>query len=164
MTQLTKNKTIHLFLVAVIILLGCRDDEEQFFEEVNSGINIYEGNASLSTQEALNSFALENYKVIIGDLELKGNITSLSGLIALTEIQGNLIISDTDLTTLDGLDNLNRVTGVINIFPQQSTQDIIDYCALQTLFTSGDFNTVDISNNTSFNPTVADIVQGNCSL
>ncbi len=149
-------KKVIIYALIIFTAFSCRDDDE-LFKEVKS----FNDNVIITSQEELDLFSESKYNRIVGNLTISDNITSLTGLIDLNEVLGDLIIINTNLTTLEGLNNLNKVTGVINIY---NTPNITDFCALQPLFTSGEYNagTVDIANN-GFNPTEAEIIQGNCS-
>lgn len=152
------SRKVAMLGILIIAFLGCKDDDE-YFQEVLS----FDGDVVITTQAELDLFTSSRYNVINGDLTLKDGVTSLSSLTDLNEVDGELTIIDTELTTLDGLNNLNRVGGPITITSTgQPLQAITDFCALQPLFSSGEFNTVDISNN-EFNPTVQAIAQGNCT-
>jgi|GEM_PF-2118380 len=79
-------------------------------------------------------------------------------------IQGNL-----DLSNLDALSNLQNVYGDVFIgdhsepdVSYEGNVSLIDYCGLTNLFVFGNFNEIKINNN-AFNPTVEDIIAGNCS-
>lgn len=153
------SKKIVLLIVLIASISGCKEDDEELFTEVKS----FNGDVIIITQGELDTFATAKYEEINGSLTLSNNVTSLNGLLDLNRILGDLDIIDTQLTTLEGLDNLNQVSGSITITStQQPLQSITDFCALQTLFSSGEFNTVNITNN-EFNPTSQDIAQGNCT-
>ena len=85
----------------------------------------------------------------------------MTGLENLTSVGGQFLITGHDqLASLNGLENLNSVGGMIQI--RQNFSLLRDFCALQNLFANGSYNQVDISNN-PFNPTVQNIIDGNCS-
>ena len=152
-----RKNLFHLFVcisttLVLSVTLSCREDKP--FEPI-----------VIDTQEELirliSSNASSRYD---GDLILTGNITSLEVLSDLEKIFGNLAIIDTQITTLDGLDNLILVTDDITITSTSpSFQNTTDFCALQGLLAGGSFKSISIYNN-QFNPTVQDIIEGNCSL
>ena len=80
-------------------------------------------------------------------------------------IRGNLLIKNTQLVTLNGLENLISISGDLSItsdFEQNvPIQNIENFCSLQNLLNEGMFGIVTIINN-SFNPTVQDIINGDC--
>lgn len=147
----------HIILVLMALLLAgslssCRDDDENFQVVV------------IDSQEELERLILGESDRYVGNLILSGNITSLEILSDLEKIIGNLAIIDTQLTTLDGLENLILVTGDITITSTPPFQQgITDFCALQQLLEGGSFKSISITKNL-FNPTVAEIVEGNCRL
>lgn len=152
-----KRNLFHFFTCMSVTLvlsvtLSCREDKP--FEPI-----------VIDTQEELNRIISTNASSRYdGDLILTGNITSLEVLNNLEKIFGKLAVIDTQITTLDGLDNLILVTGDITITSTAPAfQNITDFCALQGLLAGGSFKSISIYNNV-FNPTVQDIVEGNCSL
>lgn len=151
----TFQKTILLFALAIwlfSVLSACREDEEPFQVVV------------IDSQEELANLVADGSNRIDGDLFISGNITSLEVLGDVEKIIGNLAIIDSQLSSLDGLESLVLVTGDITITSTPPfEQNITDYCAIQDLLISGSFKSIIISNN-AFNPTVADITSGNCSL
>lgn len=147
------------------------------------------GNGNLSSVEGLNGLTswymatisnnpqlkslegLENLQHI-EELYLQENgMENLKGLENLTSIGlGNLmIIGNSELTSLQGLENLNTTGGDIYIGYDyyldvaDANPVLTDYCALENLFSSGNYNEVIIVNN-AYNPTAGDIANGNCSL
>lgn len=142
-----------LFFGSVLLctqLQSCRDDE--MFQ-----------NVAVTSQEALDDLR-DTSPRYVGNLILVGeDIESLESLSHIEKIIGNLVIADTNLESLDGLENLILVTGDISI---RSTppyeQPITDFCALQQLLVGGSFKSIAILNNLH-NPTVQDIIDGNCS-
>jgi hypothetical protein len=82
--------------------------------------NIYYGNVLLTTQQEVTDFGLQNYTQINGNLKIVGQntseITSLAPLISLNTINGDFEIrSNLSLTTLNGLNNLQTISGVFNV-------------------------------------------------
>lgn len=81
-----------------------------------------------------------------------------------------LIAGNHSLENVDALTNLNSVYGSIRIGdyenqtspPPQGNNNLTDFCGLQNLFTNGYFEEVDINFN-AFNPSVEEIIAGDCS-
>lgn len=77
-----------------------------YFEEA-----IYNGNITLNNQHEVDKFC---YNKILGDLIIVSDsnttevINNLEGLYGLTLVGGNLIVSNTEVTTLNGLNNLQK--------------------------------------------------------
>lgn len=113
------NKVLKI-IIALIIITGCSSDDEitEVIEE-----KIFEGNVSFITQEDVNAFVDEKYTDINGYLcigftcntvtreetnkQVKmAPITDISALSTLKSVSGGLGIQNTDLTTLNGLQNV----------------------------------------------------------
>ena len=98
---------------------------------------------------------MKNIKLITFSLTLlisisaSSQITTTTGLENLETIQGDLIISNTQLTNLDGLAGLNSVTGNVTIINNAS---LTNYCGLQNLLTTGN-----IGGETTINGNLIDI-------
>ena len=72
---------------------------------------------------------------------------------------GNInIFLANNIESLDGLENV-MITNNVNI---SSNIGLLDFCALQNLIVNGSFNDITISGN-AFDPTIQDIIDGNCS-
>ena len=138
--------------MAFAITISCREDKP--FDPI-----------VIDTQEELNNvFSSITSSRYDGDIILTGNISSLEALQGIEKIFGKLAIIDTQITTLDGLEDLILVSDDITITSTgDNLQNITDFCALQGLLAGGSFKSISIFNN-NFNPTVQDIVEGNCSL
>ena len=139
-------------VLSLSITLGCREDKP--FEPI-----------VIDTQEELEEvFSSNNGSQYDGDLILTGRINSLEVLSGIEKIFGKLAIIDTQITSLEGLNDLILVTGDITITSTGSDlQNITDFCAIQDLLAGGSFKSVSIYNN-EFNPTVQEIIEGDCSL
>ncbi len=149
-----RNFYISLLLLGSVLLSSqlqsCRDDE--MFQTV-----------AITTQDELDELGRDALARYEGDLILTGEITSLESLNHVEKIIGNLIIIDTQLETLGGLESLSLVTGDILIrSTPPNQQEILDFCALQGLLSGGSFKSVLIYNNL-YNPTAQEIIDGNCS-
>ena len=114
---------------------------------------------------------------IVGNLSLE-SLEGLNNLESIGELNSNiyfgLILGYNPLIeNLDALSNLMAVHGIINTRVYVSCGpscdaeigniNLTDFCGLQNLFTNGIYGEVDISGN-AYNPTVQDIIDGNCSL
>ncbi|AXG70629.1 internalin-A [Kordia sp. SMS9] len=94
----------------------------------NTG-GIYNGNISLVSQSELNAFGALNYSTIngnlqIGQYEANSNISDLTPLMSLTNVNGSLRITDNAmLSSLNGLENLVS-TQVLTIQSNTSLQSI----------------------------------------
>jgi len=154
MDSIITSTRIIVLLAILVSFYGCKDDEE-IFTEVKS----YVGDIIITTQDDLDTFTAEKYEVLIGNLTLKEEVYMLNGLIYLTKITGDLNILNTNLATLDGLNNLNEVTGSLIV---QENNDLNNLCSLITLFSEDIDLIADISNN-AYNPQTP-ITENNCSL
>ncbi|NQY05660.1 MAG: carboxypeptidase regulatory-like domain-containing protein [Flavobacteriaceae bacterium] len=125
-------------------------------------------NIQLESLNGLNSLTTINENLaIIGNQEL----LNLNGLNNITNVGGNLSVVHGNFTSLSGIESLNNVGGSVQIgfweYTPGATEDapnpnLTDFCALQNLFTNGTYGNVFIENN-AYNPTVQDIIDGNCS-
>jgi len=92
------------------------------------------------------------------------NLSVFSNLVSIGE--GIKVINNTSMISLDGVENLLEVGSIeIGIDSQGSSKpnvNLTDYCALTNLITNGTYGEVTIENN-AYNPTVQDIIDGNCS-
>lgn len=89
-------------------------------------------------------------------------LENLSGLENTTHIDVLNIIDNALLTNLDELNNLTYL-GALKI---SSNKNLIDFCSLnKDHISNGNINTIEGGgiNNNAFNPTKADLVNGNCS-
>lgn len=106
----------------------------------------------------------------INDLIIWTNlsIASLEGLENITTLNDLFILENNNLLSINGLENLINIDGVIEIGPTLfdiGNADLTDFCALQNLFLNGTYNEVNVNiNGNGYNPTVQDIIDGNCSL
>lgn len=122
---------------------------------------------------------LNNLHSIHGFVEIVDNssLESFNGLNNLERIYadsaGNLLFAaNPNLKNLDALRNLNEVGGLLRTsmlcMPGGVTRcgnvSLIDFCGLKNLFLNGTYNQdyVLIKDN-AYNPTVQDIIDGNCS-
>jgi len=96
------------------------------------------------------------------------NLTSLSGLDKLTEMFGLYLRSNGALENLNGLEALLTALaldiGRTNYGTTYGNPLLSDFCALQNLFSNGTFREEDIHiENNAYNPSVQDLIAGNCS-
>jgi len=92
----------------------------------NPGTNLV---GDVLATEASHIDALQGIVTIEGSLSIEAGVTSLAALAALTHIDGDLSISGTALTSLEGLEHLAGVTGTIVITNNTS----LPTCAATTL-------------------------------
>lgn len=160
-----KNIKLSCIVLLMMFAINCRDDDGTFQEVMNEVV--VTADFQFENQEDFAVFQEGGFTRVIGNITIVDNVTSLASLTTLRNVEGDILIQDTNLTTLNGLENLISITGDLSIVSNsnqgQPIQNINDFCALQNLFSNGNFTTVDISGN-SFNPTVQDIIDGNCSI
>jgi len=143
------------------------NNSQTSFEGLNNLISL--NSISIESNDSLASMnGFDSLTSIINDFRISGNdsLLSLTGLESLTSIGGNFGLSLTSLMSLDGLQNLNNVNNLNlgadylnNNFPNAN---LSNFCSLQGLLVNGNYNDVYIENN-AYNPTVQDIINGNCS-
>lgn len=95
-----------------------------------SGVGVFIGDVTLSSQVQIDSFGSFNYKSIVGNLEIgkgifdyvhpsmsnESDIYDLESLCSLTKINGSLFIKNNpSLTNLNGLSNIDTITNKILI-------------------------------------------------
>ena len=99
-------KKLWIITLALCCLLSCGSSEETPSVPV-----IYEGDIELTSQQEVADFMAGGHTVINGSLRIRGlnPINDLSALAPITEITGLLAITLTDITSMAGFDNLQRV-------------------------------------------------------
>lgn len=130
-------------------------------------VNLYR-NKALTSLDGLQNLTNVNQLIIDG-------CDSLINLEGLNSIENTLALLDNDtyfisifnnssLISLKGLENLMHLNWLYIGSPNSPNMQLLDLCALQNVFTNGtyDVNHVNIENN-AFNPTVQDLIDGNCS-
>ncbi len=96
--------------------------------DVNEGIFI--GDVTLKTQDEINNFATNNYTEIAGFLQIgeqnipNNSITDLSPLQGLVSVGNLVVIENTALTSLNGLNNLTGTILAIDIVKNENLTDI----------------------------------------
>lgn len=119
---------------------------------------------------------LNKLKFIKGQVQIRenGSLLNLDGLNSLESIDGSLTIGhNVSLTNIDALSNLIEVNGKISTLVRprcngcspgySGNRYLSNLCGLQNLFTNGVYQDVEILGN-EYNPTVTDIINGDCSL
>lgn len=126
------------------------------------------GNLDISLNQWLTSLAGLNNITSLNKLFINYNeeLQDLSGLENLTSITTDLYLWNTSLMSLAGLENLITVNNMyIGKDPGGTptpNQNLSNFCALQNLFTNGTYGVINIANN-SYNPTVQNIIVGDCN-
>ena len=89
-------------------------------------------------------------------------IEDLSVLENLVAINNLSLFSNSSLQNLNGLDNVLDATG--EFFSIAENPMLSDFCSLENLFVNGTYETIDYYVNSNlYNPTIQDIIDGNCS-
>jgi len=146
---------------------------------------IIQNNASLNSLNGLDNIVTSNYLRImnndllyslqglnginIGFIEIywNDNLLSLLGLNSLTNLKYLSIYGNSSLESLFGLENLIEIEIVLDIgnTPGEvlgGNPNLSNFCALTNLLTNGTYGNVHIQENL-YNPTVQDIIDGNCA-
>ncbi|WP_452598313.1 hypothetical protein [Pontimicrobium sp. MEBiC01747] len=131
------------------------------------GENLFiNNNMQLGSLTGLNSVTSVPQSLNISN---NASLLSLEGLNSLTTVGTLLkIFGNSSLATLDGLNNLTSVGSQLSIGgPSNGSVSgpnplLTDFCALTNLFTNGTYSSLDISHN-GYNPTVQNIIDGDCS-
>ncbi|WP_457617044.1 IPT/TIG domain-containing protein [Lutibacter sp.] len=102
--------------------------------------NIFQGDITLSTQQEVEDFGLNNYTEISGDLVIEGlgiassEVVSLEALHLLTRVEGSIYIYDNNaLQTLAGLNNITEVVGIIQVSRNEELLHLNDFENLVSL-------------------------------
>ena len=94
---------------------GIDDNCNGQIDEGTSGGLTYTGNVTFSTQVALDDWS-PCYSIIDGNVTITGgNVHDLDPLVNLIIITGNLTIQSTDITKMEGLDNLDSLGSTLSI-------------------------------------------------
>lgn len=93
------------------------------------------------------------------DVDSNSNLLNLQGLGNISEVSSAHITENLNLNSLEGLENLIQVNTQLNILENDNLED---HCSTQNLFINGSYINVQIENN-AYNPTIQDIINGNCS-
>ncbi|WP_298419854.1 hypothetical protein [uncultured Kordia sp.] len=133
---------------------------------------------NLSYLPSLNSLQGLNQLTELSMLRIR-DIDAITDLSALSNITSADIVSiggNDALTSLNGLDNLTNIDWMLigndlefDIVVNSPNNSLTDFCALQNLFTNGTYPTVNSTfngvyiENNLFNPSIQDIIDGNCS-
>ncbi|WP_044399429.1 DUF1573 domain-containing protein [Lacinutrix sp. Hel_I_90] len=121
---------------------------------------VYDGFIRIGDTSARDYFISKNYTTIDGELAIVSGADTTGLTNTLTNITGDLFISSITSTDLNGLENLTAVGANIYV---NNCSNLTDFCALNNVINSGNFNTLSVSNN-AYNPSVSDFNSGNCSL
>ena len=126
-------------------------------------IKSIEGEIYISGNETLTSItALSGLTEVKKDLSIKGNfkLTSLSGLNNITSIASNFYLTECRINSLEGLNNLIFIGESLQIY---NNSFLYDWCPLQNLFINNGLGGGHLFGNCSFNPSIQNIIDGNCS-
>ncbi|MDW3194228.1 MAG: hypothetical protein R8G66_17775 [Cytophagales bacterium] len=144
--------------------------------EIHGTLSLW-GNAQITSLEPLTSLdvigglriqrsALANFKglenvTVLSDVSISDNLQleSLEGLGNLKEVGSNIFLKNSPLlTNLEGLNALEKLGNTLSIY---DCSNLTDYCALEQLVADGVKNRTTIERN-AYNPTLGDIVRGDC--
>ena len=175
------KKLILLFTILIgITILSCssHDNDE----------TIYHGDVVLTTQEEINAFGANNYITIDGNFTIDENqtihnIVSTDALASITTINGVFTIQNMiNWLEVPGFENINSVAGIVisnnwgildinfllNITTNRGSITITNngelgsLCGIRPLLQSGNFSgSYNVSGN-FYNPTLQQIIDGDC--
>ncbi|MEZ4796342.1 MAG: hypothetical protein R2785_04135 [Flavobacteriaceae bacterium] len=135
-----------------------------------NGLTTLQGLESLTY---INNFSRYNFLKIINNQNLE-NFNGLNNLLQIgisndIPFTGLYFSGNPLLSNIDALSNLEKVYGVIRTyhilnFESIGNNSLADFCGLENLFSNGVYNIngLRIEHN-AYNPTVQDIIDGNCS-
>ncbi|MDW3194227.1 MAG: hypothetical protein R8G66_17770 [Cytophagales bacterium] len=125
-----------VFSVGELLLLGI----SFLFFSCGEGVEGFtkQGDVVLKTQQELNAFASNRYARVNGDLLIgalfeESDITDLTGLGSLNEVNGHLTISQTKVKDLRGLTNVQRIDSGLLVFRNQELTAIDVFSQLSHL-------------------------------
>ena len=122
------------------------------------GEKLYILGNSIENLNGLNSLTSIGNETYIGNND---NITNLNGLNNVNSFTSIHIYNNESLTTLNGLDNLNNIDNYLKVY---GNENLSNFCSLQNaLVNSTDNFVVDDIYDNLFNPSMEDIINGNCS-
>lgn len=150
--------------------------------------DVFNGNITLTTQEEINSFGANGYKIINGDLiidedqlihdivfldalstieEIKGDfkINNLFNLLDLPSFEKLVAVGSMEITNnwgildLHSLLNISKCDGPITITNNTS---LGSFCGIRPLLQSGNFNDTYTVADNFYNPSEQDVIDGNC--
>ncbi len=116
-----------IFFILVVFIFSCSDDSEDNTNNDFVG-GILQGGISLRTQEEVDEFVKKGYTGMTAalflleeptpanPLEDRDPIVDISGLSTLTSIGGDLRIEQTDISSLNGLNNVESIGGFMLLF------------------------------------------------
>lgn len=157
LTNVTNTTFVSLyFLSSLQSLQGIENIENISSLVLSALVNIQ----SIDLLDTMNLSSLENLT-----LSVLPNIDSLTALNQISSLTSLEIIKMESLQNLNGLENLSSALS-LQIGGENSVNlgnpILTDFCALLDLFTLGNYDSVEIANN-AYNPSVQEIVNGNCS-
>lgn len=120
-----------------------------------------EGLSLLYNKSLTNIDGLSKLSNFTGEIKIDDNplLSSISGLSLITKT-ANFKINSSSITNLDGLANLSHVWGDLNIF---NNSKLTDFCGLQNLVSNDGVSGLYYIGNNAYNPSTAQITNGNCS-
>lgn len=150
--------------------------------------NTFTGNITLSTQAEIDAFGANNYATINGNLTIDEDqtihdIVFLDALSTITTINGKLTLQNLfNLLEIPQFENLTSVRGITiadnwGVLDFNSFLNIVNcngdititnnpelgyFCGLRPLFQNGTFTGVYAASGNFINPSVQDIIDGNC--
>ncbi|MBT8303185.1 MAG: hypothetical protein KJP09_01855 [Bacteroidia bacterium] len=175
-------------LESITALRGLTLIEDSLIIEDNSSLISLEGLGSISSlkglvienNDLLNSISFFDNLTSLNGLYIEENesITTLEGLEEIDELYYVWISNNNALNNLNGLENLANIIpnnffpsimiGLVleegGTTPSAPNPSLTDFCALENLFTNIDPTSIEILiANNAYNPTVQDIIDGNCA-
>lgn len=118
------------------------------------------GGLNIQRTALTNLIGLENATVLSG-ISISDNLQleSLEGLQNVSQVESNVFLKNSPLlTNLEGLNGLETLGNSLSIY---DCTNLTDFCALEQLVSDGVKNFATIERN-AYNPTLGDIVRGDC--
>jgi hypothetical protein len=123
---------------------------------VGGDLYIYQNNSLVDLE------GLSNLNSVGWVLQIRGNnmLTNLNGLSNIPSVRSLIVMDNQSLLSLDGLEGLSSLEE--NVYIKNNTL-LNDFCGIQSPFFNGLIGIYDVIDNT-YNPTLQDLIDGNCSL
>src|SRR5690606_15504424 len=113
---------------------GCQDiDVVKSFCPEAPVLDCPTGNITLTSQHAVNQFSLYNCTTIQGNLGIADSVTDLSPLNSIQTITGDLNISSTQLTSINGLSSLISVGGNLTMLLNNQLTNLGGFSSLTNI-------------------------------
>lgn len=117
---------------------------------------IISSNSRLKSLEGIYSLKSINGFIIEGNHDL----INLDGLYELHHVVNLLVSNNNELNNLEGLNNIQSISNKLSLY---DNKNLLNFCSIRILLANNGVGGEISINNNLFNPSVGDIIAGNCS-